>query len=251
MQHNSKSSRNKDIVARRKEGFSLASLAKEFGISRERVRQILDKYGDETTVKRFQSRHTLTMKYKVPLSWVKKAEKTAQVSKYPGKLYSDKDIEKIQAALAGIISLQKCKVCGRQLQSARRHILCDSPGCARKNNASRRVHPAHTRRTGSIMQVAFDATKGVPPGSEWVSHGEALAAVGIFATFVSYMRYNNIIATKENPLRIHRATGRPTYLYSKTHVEAVGRAIKAYKEKEAHGQVENHETQDGIRQGPT
>jgi hypothetical protein len=219
-----KSSRDKQIVQLRSRGLTLKAIGQQFGITRERVRQIVSRY---PITRRLATVPDLMARFGVKRYEIQRAMKRAGLGRRPrrGNRYvlSDADV----ATIAAILSRQedrKCLICGRSLEGRvrRSRRFCSLECFHQYRRQKRQSQPSKfgkSARTRRIQQLLASE----PPGSNWVTLKLAARLSGMSRNQLSWLRWRGLIACV--PSKMRSRSGGPRMLYSARHCELLRRII--------------------------
>jgi hypothetical protein len=206
------SNRDKQIIELRTRGVTLEAIGQRFGITRERVRQILSRH--EIT-RRFSTQADLMDRFGVDWYEISQAMKGVGLSHKPGQrrwyAFSDADVAKIEQHLQKR-AVRACVICGSPCEGRRGKRFC-SPQCFRQYRRQRRGSSEQTMRptTRRIQEILA----AEPPGRYWVTLKEAALLSGLSRMQLSWLRLRGIIACVPS--------GKRGRLYSARHCEVLRR----------------------------
>jgi hypothetical protein len=219
-----RSSRDKQIIELRSQGMTLEAIGQQFGLTKERVRQILSRY---EIPRCYETKSDLMARFRVGWYEIDQAMKAAGVFHQAGRrrryALSDTDVATIREQLEQRETRQ-CRICGRSFRGGRSGKRLCSPECFRAYRRQRRqVPPSELAMRNTTRQIQ-ELLAAEPAGSTWVKFNEALPLSGMSRTQLSRLRVRGLIACKPS--------GKRSVLYSARHCEAIRRFIKGAGEAE-------------------
>src|SRR5262249_24809915 len=208
------SSRDKQIVELRGSGQTLEAIAQQFGLTRERVRQITSHYHITrrfTTVPEPMSRYGVTQ-YEVTKA-VEAAGLNEQRIWHRRFVFTDADVDMIVAHL-NLNVVRRCIFCGRSFEVR---------GLSQKRLCSTECFKEHRRRTRRCPRGMSETTRRIqellsaePPGSHWVGFTEAVRLSGLRRMQLTWLRWRGIIGCKPSG---RGSKFGPIMLYSARHCD--------------------------------
>jgi hypothetical protein len=220
-----KTSRNKWIAELRSRGLSLEAIGQQYGLTRERVRQIVSQ---QAITRRFTTVSDLMTRFGVERYEVDRAMKVAGLSRKPrqGSRYvlSDADVAKITEIL-GRPEDRRCLICGRSFEGRvhRSRRFC-SPECFHQYQRQNRQSGLRNNAMSATTRQIQELLAAEPPGSTWLGFLEAVRVSGMTRMQMCWLRYRRLIACK--PRKEKGRSGKPQMLYSARHCEALRRFLE-------------------------
>ena len=131
------------LIRERNKGKSLRQLGRMFGISHEKIRQVLAKYSPSQV--RLLPEHTVAVKLGYPVEWLIQLRKEGLINPIrPGghRLYSEEQVRQIPSLIA---ERRKCEQCGK-LRPPRYRRFCRKCSRYRKKHKYRTLSPEEKAR---------------------------------------------------------------------------------------------------------
>jgi Sigma-70, region 4 len=227
-----RSTRDRKIAALRARGLTLEAIGKQFGLTRERVRQITDQY---PMARRFTTLPELLARFGVQEHAIMKAIAAAGLNPQTlrqGKrfIFFDADVKRIVRHLKLWVT-QECPICGKSftVRGFTQKRLC-SPACLPEHRRRLRTFtPGEDRPMSETTRQIYDLLSAEPPGTTWVGYTEALRLTGLTTNQLLWLRRRGIIASR--PSGQCSNFGSPCFLYSARHCELLGRFVIGQKQR--------------------
>lgn len=235
-----KAKRNAVIAERFRSGQTLQEIGDAYGLTRERVRQIVRRQ-DPDAVK--PPADTITLE-EVARQWgaspsrLRLYARRMNLTRWHGDYrLTIEDREKLRAALSPC-----CRQCGVPLPFLCVGVLC-SEGCrtvrAKKSAAATRQRllstPAHEGNLTGWAQEAFRALEKLPDrgrAGEWAYFSEARELAGITHMQLSWLTGRGVVDTTSDPAVCHMVTKKPLRRYYVAQMRAVAGAYRAWRRKQ-------------------
>jgi hypothetical protein len=175
---NQLSTRDKQILQLRSQGLTLEAIGQQFGLTKERVRQIVSAH---KIARRYTTIPELMNRFHVERYDVEQAMKAAGLSQPTPRprrrqVLSTADVANIARQLKQLRT-RRCRFCGRAFEVERGKRFC-SPACFREHRRRRRSHPSEQGMRPTTQRI-HDLLEAEPPGSTWVPFTEALRLCGM------------------------------------------------------------------------
>jgi hypothetical protein len=219
------SARNKRILELRSRGLTLQAIAQQFGLTRERVRQLTSRH---TLAPRFMTISNLMARFEVTRYAILQAVEAAglknrQLQQGRRLVFSDRDVNRMVQHL-NRQATRECIQCGHSfaVRIRSRKRLC-SPECFQEHRKRMRHLPDAQRPMSESIRQIYDLLSAEPPGARWVSFSEALQLSGLSKMQLVWLRWRGILACV--PTNKRSRFGTPQMLYSARHCEVLRRFL--------------------------
>ena len=127
---------------------------------------------------------------------------------------------------------------------SRSRIACSKSECqlerqkrsARKQYEKCRDHGHVVNPTG-WRKLVVEALEGleVSVDEEWVENSEAIRIAELTRMRFNYLIMTSALTIRPHPTKVHRVTGNPIRLFSKTEMRVVGETFKAWSKEHRNG----------------
>ena len=208
--------RNQKIFEMRSRGLCLQEIGDQFGITKERVRQLLKL---SNIPNRFATVPDLARRFGTSQALVRQAARAAGLKAGSGKnmRVANKEIDRVERQLKAL-TRRTCIVCGKQFNrtGTGTRTRCFSEECRRQRRKQTSwSFPTEGRASERTMAIV-DLLRKEAPGRAYVPLKDALHLTGMTQMQLTGLRQRSVIACIPSG-RMHGPTGRPLWLYSKRH----------------------------------
>jgi transcriptional regulator with XRE-family HTH domain len=208
-----RNTRDQRIVELRSRGLTLEAIAQQFGVTKERVRQITNGYD---VLRRFTTVPELMARFGATEYEVVNALEAAGLHKPRRRrnIIADTEVARVVNHLNARMA-KECIVCGQSFKvpTRSRKRLC-SPACFAEHR--RRVRKSPRGPMSETTRRIHELLSAEPPGSVWVGFKEAVRLSGMTKMQLVWLRWRGLIACV--PSGKHTRFG-PIMLYSARHCE--------------------------------
>jgi transcriptional regulator with XRE-family HTH domain len=226
------SARNEQILELRARGLTLEAIGQRFGLTKERVRQITNRY---SITPRFTTLPALMARFGVTRYEVTRAMEDAGLAKErlrQGRYFilSDADLDTIVRHLK-LHEVRECAICGKSFDvRGRRHKRFCSPQCFLEHRRRMRTFPPGEERPMSqTTRQIHELLSAEPPGATWVGLREAVRLTGMKTSQLMWLKRRGLIASL--PSGECSNFGKPRFLYSAHHCELLGRLVSGHEQR--------------------
>lgn len=219
--------RRKQIEAMRRKGFTLERIGAEFGLTRERVRQILDEswvvHGEGLL-----TAHEVAEMCGCSLSCVYHHQRLGHITPIDSTrkdkshlLFAKSEVSRLTKFLT---EATKCEKCGGDKASNGK--MCKPCGVKFRSEQSHEVVLGNTTRIGAKLKIALDTVANLYPAARVFGTLRHVSdATGLSKMQVTWLHYNRIIHTVETNLKSN--SGKRQRMYCIDDCRAVADAWKA------------------------
>jgi hypothetical protein len=215
--------RDKKIVELRSRGLTLQGIAEQFGLTKERVRQITQLH---QIARRFATVPELMARFGATEHEVTRAIQAAGLHKPRRRrsrniIIADAELDGVVRHLTARIA-RDCIICGKsfEVRGRSRKRLC-SPECFHEHRRRlRRFTAGQVRPMSEPMRRIHELLSAEPPGTTWISFTEAMRLSGLTKMQLTWLRWRGIIAVVPSGKRSR---------YSARHCELLRRFLVGQK----------------------